>query len=83
MGNFTGPMAMPIIERSMASQASSQRTLASTQSRRVSSSQGCRGFSASRAGAARTAAILLLSLNPADSEVPNITQTCSGIGVLI
>lgn len=68
-----GPLAMPIIDRSM---ASSQRTLASMQSRRASSSQGCRGIpiSASRAGAARTAAILLLSCHDTITEVPCLSD---------
>lgn len=58
---------MPIIERSSTSRASSHRTIGSIQSRRASSAQGCRGYavSASRAGAARAAAILLLSCHVA------------------
>lgn len=81
IGVVPGPLAMPIIDRSM---ASSQRTLASVQSRRASSSQGCRGISvsASRAGAARTAAILLLSYHDTFTEVPYFsTKSRLGTGV--
>lgn len=64
--------SVPIIDRRLVSRASSQRTLAS--SRRPSSAPGCRGVavSASRAGAARAAAILLLSCHEitAIPEVP-------------
>ncbi|KAK9881002.1 hypothetical protein WA026_014345 [Henosepilachna vigintioctopunctata] len=61
-----GSLPLPIVNRSLsASRTSSHRTLASLQSRRASSSQGCRTgisfVSSSRTGAARSAAILLLS----------------------
>ncbi|XP_018573884.1 uncharacterized protein LOC108912936 isoform X2 [Anoplophora glabripennis] len=58
-----GSLPLPIIDRSLTSRASSHRTFASMPSRRASSAPGCRGISvsASRAGAARAAAILLLS----------------------
>ncbi|XP_044757127.1 uncharacterized protein LOC123315487 isoform X2 [Coccinella septempunctata] len=62
-----GSLPLPIIDRSLtsASRTSSRRTLASIQSRRASSAQGCRAgisvVSSSRTGAARSAAILLLS----------------------
>lgn len=86
---------MPSIDRSLASRASSQRTLASLQSRRVSSSGqiGCRPYSvsASRAGAARAAAILLLSCHATDTPDANNYLTFGylhhtrsyGIGVLL
>ncbi|XP_074038923.1 uncharacterized protein isoform X2 [Leptinotarsa decemlineata] len=59
-------LPLPIIDRSETSRASSRRTFASIQSRRASSAPGFRAgavhsVAASRAGAARTAAILLLS----------------------
>ncbi|KAJ8978213.1 hypothetical protein NQ317_002033 [Molorchus minor] len=63
VGTVPGSLPLPIIDRSLTSRASSHRTFASMPSRRASSAPGCRGISvsASRAGAARTAAILLLS----------------------
>lgn len=67
---------MPINERSSTSRASSHRTIGSMQSRRASSAHGCRGIgvSASRAGAARTAAILLLSCHMAPYDGPKTFQ---------
>ncbi|CAG9863775.1 unnamed protein product [Phyllotreta striolata] len=60
-----GSLPLPIIERSSTSRASSQRTCASMPSRRSSSAPGFRTAPGagvySRAGAARAAAILLLS----------------------
>lgn len=62
---FSGSLPLPIIERSSTSRASSQRTYASMPSRRSSSAPGFRTGAGvgvySRAGAARAAAILLLS----------------------
>ncbi|XP_072395201.1 uncharacterized protein [Diabrotica undecimpunctata] len=57
-----GSLPLPILDRSSTSRASSQRTYASMPSRRSSSAPGFRsGATYSRAGAARAAAILLLS----------------------
>ncbi|XP_068911371.1 uncharacterized protein [Tenebrio molitor] len=66
-----GSLPMPIIDRSLTSRTSSRRTIASLPSRRASSAQGCRGIavSGSRAGAARTAAILLLSCHSESYDV--------------
>lgn len=63
-----GSLPLPIIDRSLTSRTSSHRTISSLPSRRASSAQGCRGISASRAGAARTAAILLLSSYQSDQS---------------
>ncbi|XP_057651284.1 uncharacterized protein LOC130890897 isoform X2 [Diorhabda carinulata] len=57
-----GSLPLPILDRSLTSRASSQRTYTSMPSRRSSSAPGFRsGAGYSRAGAARAAAILLLS----------------------
>ncbi|XP_017779123.1 PREDICTED: uncharacterized protein LOC108564558 isoform X2 [Nicrophorus vespilloides] len=76
--------SVPIIDRRLVSRASSQRTLVSS-SRRPSSAPGCRGIavSASRAGAARAAAILLLSYHAtlpehSGSRRPSIASVHSG-----
>ncbi|XP_015839598.1 uncharacterized protein LOC657763 isoform X4 [Tribolium castaneum] len=71
-----GSLPMPIIDRSLTSRTSSHRTLASLPSRRASSAQGCRGIavSASRAGAARNAAILLLSSYQSDPYQPPLYE---------
>lgn len=82
MRTVPGSLPMPTIDRSLTSRTSSHRTLASMQSRRASSAQGCRGISvsASRAGAARAAAILLLSCRTDPYEVSLIADTCFGTG---
>lgn len=77
-----GSLPMPIIDRSLTSRTSSRRTIASLPSRRASSAQGCRGIavSGSRAGAARTAAILLLSCHSESYDVSLKADTRFGTG---
>ncbi|KAF5290148.1 hypothetical protein FQR65_LT11660 [Abscondita terminalis] len=64
-------LPMPLLESST-SHGTSQRSLTSVSSRRASSIHGCRGVSvsASRAGAARAAAILLMSFHESNPEIP-------------
>lgn len=86
MRNVPGSLPLPIHDRSSTSRASSHRTYASLQSRRASSAQGCRGIavSGSRAGAARAAAILLLSCHvlPSELQKASALQTRLGTGPL-
>lgn len=79
--DFAGSLPLPINDRSSTSRASSNRTYASFQSRRASSAQGCRGIavSGSRAGAARAAAILLLSYHVLPSDLQQVSRTRIGI----
>ncbi|KAK5649883.1 hypothetical protein RI129_000912 [Pyrocoelia pectoralis] len=71
--NDTGiGLPMPLLEQSSTSHGTSQRSLTSVSSRRASSLHGCRGISvsASRAGAARAAAILLMSFHEHNPDIP-------------
>lgn len=84
---FSGPLPLPLTDRSSTSRASSShRTYASMQSRRASSAAAAAAtyrVSTSRAGAARAAAILLLSCRQQVVPCEPVTRVVYTIGAIL